>query len=949
MKTSKLLFLTLAILLTAGWSASVRAQEIPINYHQNANIEHEFSTLFWSGYDDTYYGIYSHPQDYKTDEFAHSGKYSLEIWVQPGGQWGTWIWVSYPIRGHEQKKMKASFWYKGYVTTYWNFIYRDAGMTFQDLPIELAEYVGADNAYWGGEGQDAIAFDFGGDSDYTEDWTYFEFVWDFPGTLPGWGNTAMWYAYRDSAYVDDIYYGEWYDGQYSGEEPFGFLNGDFEKNDLGAEWLVNVSPGGTIAAVDFLTDLENNTEAGAQSLRLMDYMEVFIDTLDDVAPYDSIDIDTTTQDRNVTYYLPAIGAEGEDMEMSFWYKGNEATMDLFVYDDYQITTEELPVPDDAQLLALDPWDDTTGMEIDSTLVWDYSNPISSDTAHLLTLLLPEVVGSENFDNVTGTPALFDWNWSGYNYFGYIDWPGQITGASCFSPPKSLWLPGDVGWSGAVGTLPGIVDGGAYSFSFKYKGKLQLYLMFGRSLKYDLVGDPDGIIPPEATVGTDDKDGTKYLLWSLNSEEWIDFSYILEVGTWLADSGVTSPAGLEFDLVGTYDYADVGYVDDIKFGEVVVPVDILAKQNFDGLDGAKPEPMDWNWSDAGFFGSNDWDGEMVEDESYSAPTSFWIPTDPAWTGAEGIISGIEDSAAYSIKFMYKGNLKLSLDLGADLKYDLAGDPEGIIPPEATVDGRSLLWELTAENGWKKFSYAWEQGSWLEDSAVASPANMTFMLWDSELGDGWVDNLLITKSREKIGAVSLVESSMEITTVYGIDTVLYDTTYTIEQKFNQVLVGGDSDLDPLAIHWNLPDAADWTEWKFNWTNPTGDIGGNLTMFLDNTLPASPFHLTPEVTTLDPEHAGWTFFDDFNYGIVSGINPRRNNYPDLHVYPNPADDVLYLSLENPLSRINVYNSLGQLVKSLNHPDRKFNVSDLASGIYLLNVTDQRGTVYKTRFIKE
>ncbi len=83
------------------------------------------------------------------------------------------------------------------------------------------------------------------------DWTYFEFVWDFPGTIPGWGNTAMWYANRDSAYVDDIYYGEWFDGVYNGEEPFGFINGDFEKSDLGAEWGVNISPGGIVGSHGF--------------------------------------------------------------------------------------------------------------------------------------------------------------------------------------------------------------------------------------------------------------------------------------------------------------------------------------------------------------------------------------------------------------------------------------------------------------------------------------------------------------------------------------------------------------------------------------------------------------------------------------------------------------------------------------------------------------------------
>ncbi len=929
MKNKQLLTLIVVILLIMGWRTPVRAQDIPVNYHQNPNIEHEFSTLFWSGWDDSYFGIYSHPQDYKSDQYAHSGNYSMKIWVQTPPVYGTWVWVSYPVRGQEQKKMKASFWYRGYVVSYWNFIYRDCGMTFADLHPSLAEYVGADTAYWGGADQDAIKFDFGGESDYTSDWTYFEFVWDFPGTIPGWGNTAMWYAYRDSAYVDDIYYGEWFDGIYNGEEPFGFINGDFEKSDLGAEWGVNINPGGTIEASDFISE-ENHSEAGFQSLRLMDYMQVDEDN------------DTSEQDRNVNYYLPVLGSEGDDMQMSFWYKGNETSVDLFFYKNYGITTDDMPVPEGAQLLALEKTVDTTDVKIDSTIVYDYNNPISSDTVNLLSILPPVTVGSENFDNVSGAPALMDWTWSGSNYWGWNEWTGQITEDQAHSLPKSLWLPGDPAWTGSEGTLPGIVDGGAYSLNFLYKGKLQLVMKFGESLKYDLLGDPDGIVPDDAVASATE------LTWNLASDDWSDFSFAWEVGTWLADSGVTSPAGLVFDLVGTNTTGDAGYVDDLAFYEAAVPVDMLAKQNFDGLNGAQPVPMDWNWSGSNFFGYNDWDGEMVETESYSAPTSFWLPGDPSWTGSEGSMQ-VADSFAYDITFMYKGKLQFTLDLGSDLKYDLEGDPDEVIPEEATVDGGQLVWNLDAP-AWQQFSYAWEQGSWLEDSSVTSPANLNlgFVGTYSAGDNGYVDNLVIQKSKEMIGASPLIESSIKVYDVYGIDTVLYDTTYTIVTTSEQVVVGGDSELEPLAIHWDIPAAANWTEWKLNWTNPTGDIGSTLTMFLDSKMPASPDWITPTKETFDAEHTGWTYFDDFVYEITTGID-NKVQQKQLHLYPNPVVDMLYLSIEDPLQRINIYNSLGQLVKSVNNPDRKINVSDLSSGIYMLNVTDQRGIVYKSKFIKE
>jgi hypothetical protein len=435
-----------------------------------------------------------------------------------------------------------------------------------------------------------------------------------------------------------------------------------------------------------------------------------------------------------------------------------------------------------------------------------------------------------------------------------------------------------------------------------------------------------------------------LTWNLESAGWKVFSYAWEVGTWLADSGVTSPAGLVFDLVGTNMTGDNGYVDDLEFNKATVLVDILAKQTFDGLDGAQPVPLDWNWSGSNFFGYNDWANETVETESYSSPSSFWLPGDPNWTGSEGSMQ-VADSFAYEISFMYKGDLQFTMDIGSDLKYDLEGDPDGIVPAEASVSGGQIVWNLSA-TGWQKFAYAWEQGSWLEDSAVTSPANLNFTFVGTYTsGDnGYVDNLMIQKSKAKLGAISMIEPGIEVYYIYAIDSVEYEYTYTSKE----VIVSGDSELEPLAIHWDLPSAASWTEWKFNWTNPTGDIGSTLTLLLDNKMTASPDWITPDKTTFDDENAGWTYFDDFVYEITTGID-NKVQHKQLHLYPNPAVDMLYLSIEEPLQRIDIYNSLGQMVRSVNNPDRKINVSSLSSGIYMINVTDQRGIVYKSKFIKE
>jgi hypothetical protein len=62
-----------------------------------------------------------------------------------------------------------------------------------------------------------------------------------------------------------------------------------------------------------------------------------------------------------------------------------------------------------------------------------------------------------------------------------------------------------------------------------------------------------------------------------------------------------------------------------------------------------------------------------------------------------------------------------------------------------------------------------------------------------------------------------------------------------------------------------------------------------------------------------------------------------------------MLYLSLEIPLEKVEMYNVMGQRVKILNHPDRKINVSDLSSGIYLIHATDEEGDIHEAKFLKQ
>lgn len=72
------------------------------------------------------------------------------------------------------------------------------------------------------------------------------------------------------------------------------------------------------------------------------------------------------------------------------------------------------------------------------------------------------------------------------------------------------------------------------------------------------------------------------------------------------------------------------------------------------------------------------------------------------------------------------------------------------------------------------------------------------------------------------------------------------------------------------------------------------------------------------------------------------------NFKVYPNPATDFVNVQLSEDLqlSRVNVYSSSGQLIKTERNPI--FSVNDLAKGIYIFEVVTDQGNAAKTIAVK-
>ena len=69
-------------------------------------------------------------------------------------------------------------------------------------------------------------------------------------------------------------------------------------------------------------------------------------------------------------------------------------------------------------------------------------------------------------------------------------------------------------------------------------------------------------------------------------------------------------------------------------------------------------------------------------------------------------------------------------------------------------------------------------------------------------------------------------------------------------------------------------------------------------------------------------------------------------FNLYPNPATDIVNITMENEVKLVEVYSLQGQ--KVLTSDKKQINVSELSQGLYLVQVTDENGTIATQKLIK-
>jgi hypothetical protein len=83
------------------------------------------------------------------------------------------------------------------------------------------------------------------------------------------------------------------------------------------------------------------------------------------------------------------------------------------------------------------------------------------------------------------------------------------------------------------------------------------------------------------------------------------------------------------------------------------------------------------------------------------------------------------------------------------------------------------------------------------------------------------------------------------------------------------------------------------------------------------------------------------------VADFTTSQNN---VKTYPNPVKDILNISFDKEISTVSIFNLIGQevITKSINSNESTIDVSNLASGNYLVKVTSNE-ELKTTKIIKE
>lgn len=129
-------------------------------------------------------------------------------------------------------------------------------------------------------------------------------------------------------------------------------------------------------------------------------------------------------------------------------------------------------------------------------------------------------------------------------------------------------------------------------------------------------------------------------------------------------------------------------------------------------------------------------------------------------------------------------------------------------------------------------------------------------------------------------------------------------------------------------------EWEQLEFDFSDHLGNPYDQIVIF-------------PDFSTRQKDNV--VYFDNVFGESVKVTKTKNANRPTLVLYPNPASDFVSINSEVSFSHYDLFSISGKLIESRKElTDTSIDISDLASGLYLLKVYNDREIALR-KFVKE
>ncbi|MEC3908322.1 PKD domain-containing protein [Tamlana sp. 2201CG12-4] len=421
-----------------------------------------------------------------------------------------------------------------------------------------------------------------------------------------------------------------------------------------------------------------------------------------------------------------------------------------------------------------------------------------------------------------------------------------------------------------------------------------------------------------------------------ADTWEDVVFDLKSDTWDAQKLI-----LRLEEVSAPWDAEIVYLDDIYLSNDPSP--------YNGVTNIAPIAMTSDYI------ATDNDGNGMETLSLDGSSS--TDSDSTILGYKWLISGLGQYSSAAPVFdvdisvgVYNGTLVVTDINGAEgtttFTITVNPDPNNVNPiANAGVDqyiatatgiaNISLDGALSTDPDGVVVGYIW-------DIPNVGILNGVYVNADLPLGATTVDLTVIddkgARHTDSVVITVLDENNLPATNIHPIANagghiIREDTDGS---GFEEVALDGSASYD-----------VDGTIMSYSWDIP-GVPGSPFTGITPTvTLPKGSYNATITVT----DNLGLTSSSQFNIIVEStlGVNEVDDSSKDYMLYPNPANEKVFIRHLKEEKEITIYSILGELIMNTKISDgESVNVSNLNSGVYVLKINNGNNTVIK-RFIKE